>query len=205
MAGKIEKESKYIIGILLTIFFLILAFAGVRMFLASDLYANLSSATGGGGETHSLSLWPWIDTPMQVILGENAVNSVEAFIIAIAVFIIVFIALWDIIGAFSSFKENTAMLIAFGLALIAGVTRVIEAIVNWFGITAALGAFGIGVIIIWGVIVAVVMNIIVGWAGIKAVHQAKSDQDAINTAASKMRKGFGLLKSGSDIVDTSTK
>ena len=118
---------------------------------------------------------------------------------------ILLVALADIINAFSSFSEPVSWVIALGLAIIGSVTRVVENIVAWFGVTASIGAIGIGLIVIWAIVIAVVMNFVVGWSGLKAVHRAQQDQEEVNKATSDMRKGFGLLSGASDIVEGAAK
>jgi hypothetical protein len=96
---------------------------------------------------------------------------------------------------FSSFSEGTAWAIAVGLSVIGIFTKVFDKIiVSIFGTVAVAGAIGIGLIILWAVGLAVAMNFLVGWSGIKAMKAAGIDAAKIEEATSTMRKGFGVLK-----------
>jgi hypothetical protein len=76
-------------------------------------------------------------------------------------------------------------------------------IIYIFGGAAAFGALGIAIIIVWAVIIAVIMNIMVGLSGIKAMRQAKIDQSEVNKVASNLRKGYGVFKAGAEIAEDS--
>lgn len=99
---------------------------------------------------------------MTTMLGENVIISWENLILYLAIFMILFFALSDIVSLFSSFNETTSWVIGFGLAAIAGVTRVIDYIANVFALTAGIGAIGIGIIILCSVFAAVTLNIGIG-------------------------------------------
>lgn len=188
--------NKAVIGVLLIVALIIIGGFFLKWAFSTNLFIPATTS-----ESHTLNLPSWIDSSISIVIGQNALSSTESFILAIAVFLILLVALADIINAFSSFNEATAWAIALGLAIIASVTRVVEMIITWFGITAGVGAIGIGLIIIWAIVIAVAMNFISGWSGLNEAWRERSDTEKVSKAVSKMRKGFGLLSGASDITE----
>lgn len=94
----------------------------------------------------------------------GTVITVELLILHLAIFVIIFFAMSDIIALFSTFSETTSWVIGFGLAVIAGVTNVIGYIAGIMGIAAGIGAIGILLIIIGAVASAVTLNLGIGGA-----------------------------------------
>ncbi len=148
-----------------------------------------------------ITLPSWVETPVEVVLGQSALNGAESLILALAVFLILFFAFADIINMFSTFGETTSWVIAFGLAIIAGVTKMLNAIIVWLGLTAGIGALGIGFIILSAVFTAVVVNLVLGKNLRKSMKDAKTEAE-IDKAAQTMHKGFGLFKSASKEVES---
>ena len=86
----------------------------------------------------------------------------EVLILHIAIFAILFFAFSDIINAFSSFSESTSWMIGLGLAIVAGVTKIITYIASAFALTSGIGAIGIILIVLGTIIAAVVLNLGIG-------------------------------------------
>jgi len=97
-----------------------------------------------------------------VILGSGAVVSIEALILFIAIFVIILFAMQDILNLFSTFSETTSFVIGLGLALVAGVTGLIDKVAQIFAITAGVGAIGIALIIFGAIASAVILNLGIG-------------------------------------------
>jgi hypothetical protein len=144
----------------------------------------------------------WLGNTLTVLFGAGSVQTWESLIAALAVFAILLFGLYDIIYNFSTFSQGTAWAIAGGLAIIGGVTRIISGVITLlFGGVATIGALGIGIIVVWAVIVAVAMNFAIGSAGIRAIRQANIDQQKVEEVGSKLRKGYGVFKEGAKIAD----
>jgi beta-lactamase regulating signal transducer with metallopeptidase domain len=177
---------------------------GIVGWIAYELIQHLPSALKRIGSTATQT--PIGDSGIfgpiiKVVLGAVPPVTYESLILLIAIFVIILFGLAEIIETVSTFSSTTAWVIAFGLAIIAGVTKVISYIAGIFAITSGIGAIGIAIIIIMAIVMAVIMNFLIGRAGIRNAMEAEKDQDRVNTAARKMRKGYGLLKAGSEIVD----
>lgn len=136
-----------------------------------------------------------------IILGVVPPMTYESLILFFAIFVILLFALQEILSVFSTFSSGTAWVIAFGLAIIAGVTKIIASIAGVFALTAGIGAIGVCLIIIMAIICAVIMNFIIGKAGIRVALEAKQDQKAVNKAGRNMRRGYGVLKEASEIAE----
>ena len=164
-------------------------------------WAITSIPQGAPIDGTQLSLPAALETPLSIIFGEDSLQSVESLVLFLAVFLILFVALADIINAFSTFNEISSWGIAFGVAIIGSVSRVVEAIVGWFGLTARVGAIGIGLIIMWAIVVAVAVNFLIGWSGLREMRKKGADLESISNAASRIRKGYGVLDAAADQVD----
>ena len=192
--NKLGRPMKILAGIIFSIAAIILMFSLWKIVppilpqIATDLTSTLITLPG------------WLETPVIIILGQDALNSAESLILALVVFLILFFAFADIINMFSTFNEVTAWVIAFGLAIIAGVTKMINLIIVWLGLTAGIGAFGIGFIIISAIFTAVMVNLFIGRNVREAMSKAKSEK-TMGDAAKVMKQGFGLFKSASSQVD----
>jgi len=132
----------------------------------------------------------FLDGMLTIVLGAEATISWENLILHIAIFMILFFALADIVSLFSTFNETTAWIIGFGLAIIAGVTNIIELVAGIFAITAGIGAIGIGIIIATAVFSAVILNLSIG-GPLKKWRRAR--QKEINEF--KAESGFGKVTS----------
>jgi hypothetical protein len=195
-AKKVLTGIAYVIGGLLAVALIIWAGTYAIKHLPSSL------AEIGATQTQtSITDAGFLGKAAQIILGATLPITYEQLILLLAIFIIMLFALAEILEVMSLFSSATAWVIAFGLAIIAGVTKIVAYIAGVFAITSGIGAIGIAIIIIMAIVSAVIMSFIIGKAGIKNALDAKNDQDKVNQAARKMRKGYGLLKAGSEIVD----
>jgi hypothetical protein len=200
--GKMANESmKVLKGLGYVVLSLILG--GLVIWGALFLIDHLPTALKNAGAT--VTQTPINDTGifgkvMKVVLGITAPLTYEKLILFLAIFVIILFGLADIIMVFSTFSDATAWVIAFGLAIIAGVTKGIYAVAGIFSLTSGIGALGIAIIILMTLICAVLMNFFIGKAGIRNAMDAQKDQKAISKAARNMRRGYGFLKAGSDIV-----
>jgi hypothetical protein len=138
------------------------------------------------------------------LLGADIFQSYNTFVVFLCVFLIMLFAMADILTVFSTFSEGTAWAISIALGIIGVMTGTVNKMIIYiFGGAAAFGALGIAIIIVWAVIIAVIMNIMVGLSGIKAMRQAKIDQSEVNKVASNLRKGYGVFKAGAEIAEDS--
>lgn len=91
-------------------------------------------------------------------------TTIEILVILLAIFLIMFVAISDILQMFSTFSTPIAWIIGFALALIASFSGIVNQIAVIFGLTAGLGAIGIGIIILGSLFSAVTLNLGVGGA-----------------------------------------
>ena len=138
-------------------------------------------------------LTSWVAVLAEVVFGATVAASVESLVVGLAIFFILAFALQDLVGMFSTFNETTSWVIGFGLAIIASVTKIVEALVIWFGFTAGIGAIGIGLIIISAIVVGVLVNVGFGADAVRAIRSAKTTKEMGETA-SKIKGRFGALK-----------
>ncbi len=101
------------------------------------------------------------------------------------IFAILFFALSDIVSLFSTFSEVTSWVIGFGLALIAGVTKIVGSIAGIFAIVGLMGAIGISIIIIAAIGAAVILNLSIGGPLKRWQERRQSEIESFKTA-----KGF---------------
>lgn len=178
---------KVVLGIVAIVVIMLIIWGAV------ELANNLPEAIKDIGATATdtpINAPAFLDTIITVILGEKANVSWELLILYLAIFAILFFALSDIVSLFSQFTEATSWVIGFGLALIAGVTKIVESIAGVFAITAGIGAVGISIIIIAAVVAAVVLNLGIG-GPLKRWQQARqSEIDKFKAA-----RGFGKVSS----------
>jgi len=125
---------------------------------------------------------------LDFLFGLQKMNSEngQAFLIFMAIFIMIFFAASDIFAMFSTFSSLTSWVLGFGLAIIASATGWISTFSMWaFGAAAAFGAGAIVAIIILTFVAAFAVHLGIGgfaaWAyrrqaGIKA---AKGGADVV--------------------------
>lgn len=165
--------------------------------------ASLVPKVGVSTTSTPIQVTSWIGTLIETVLGISAASlTLESLVLYLAIFMIIFFAISDILEMFSTFSTTTAWIIGFALALIAGVSKVYLSIAGFLGVAAGIGAFGIVIIIIGSVVAAVTMNVGVGstlrkWRmerqaeieGMKAYKGGRKVSDAI-TALKEVEKGL---------------
>ena len=191
MADTIKKifptGFKVLLAFLSLVAIALIIWGGVE--LVNHLPEGLKSIGSTATET-PIDAPEFVEAPLKVILGEKATMSWENLILYLAIFMILFFAISDIVALFSTFQETTSWVIGGGLAVIAGVTNVVEYIAGIFAVTAGVGAVGIAIIIGTAIFAAVVLNF-----GIRGPLQKwqKSRQREID--AFKAEKGFDKVTS----------
>jgi len=183
---------------------------GIVIFGLGIMAANLpalKNVVGGEGTAPALGTLtifpPWgagltiserIIGTLGLIIGVGADGGQEVdmsvFIVGLAIFLIILVALSDIIAMFSTFKPWIAWTIGLGLAVVSGVTGIIYALTAIFGLTSGIGAIGIAIIIISAVAAAVVINL-----GFGDAAQQWALKRQIGISAAKASKGFAKVKS----------
>lgn len=147
----------------------------------------------------------WVQDVASVVLGTTPPLTVEKLILFLAIFFIMFFALGEILSIFTIFSGTTSWVIAFGLAIIAGVTKIISVVSFFMAGAAGIGAFGILVIIGTAIVSAVLLHLGIGGAVRKwrLMRQAeittfKSGKGAIKTSAAikSLKKIEGALEEG---------
>jgi hypothetical protein len=108
--------------------------------------------------------------------------------VLVVIFFMLFFAFSDIIYSFTTFRKTTAYILGFGLALIAALTKGVLWLSRFFfGITAALGALAVAVIIVIAFVIAVLMHWgILGWV------RGKIRGKEVTEYAEKVKRGMKL-------------
>lgn len=97
------------------------------------------------------------------IIGIGDTNvKLGAFVIYLAVFLIIFVSFSDILVGFSSFNTAISWIIGFCIAEIAAFSGGVSVLARLFGATGTIGAIGVAIIILASIFAAVVLNIGVG-------------------------------------------
>jgi len=178
---------KVLMGILALVAIALIIWGGV--WLANNVPSTIKSVGATATQT-PISGPSWIMTTMKTLLGNGVTVSWENLILYLAIFMILFFAFADIVALFSTFNETTSWVIGFGLAIIAGVTKMISYIAGIFAITAGIGAIGIAIIICTAVFAAVVLNL-----GIRGPLQRWQNARQIEINKFKAETGFGQVSS----------
>ena len=199
--GKNSSSNVSVLRVIIGVVLGLVALAAGFFLIKFSIYfvTNVLPKVGESATQTALNMPDWLDSTVGLVLGQAATGTVESLVLSLAVFFILLFALGDIINQFSSFNEGISWIIAIGLALIAGVTKMVSIIVGWFGITAGIGAFGIGVIVIGAILTAVALNLILQWSGVKNAFEERADAEEVGEAAATMKKGFGKLKGASEM------
>ena len=147
--------------VLIAIIALIVLFGGVYAIvkLVIPIIPDNITAIGSTATQTAINAPDAVEKVVGVTLGEKASTNWETLILYLVIFMILFFAFSDIVSLFSTFNDVTSWVIGFGLAVIAGVTNVIQFIAGVFSITAGIGAVGIALIIISGVFAVVILNL----------------------------------------------
>ena len=145
--------------VFLAVLFLIgtIALLWLTVWLANS---NFIPKIGTDVTTHAVELPAFLGSVFGILLGvgETTTLTWEVLILHLAVFFILAFAFFEIVNLFSSFSESTSWAIAIGLAIIAGVTKIVAWIAAIFGLTAGVGAIGVALIIIAAIFSAVLLN-----------------------------------------------
>src|SRR3989344_8122397 len=157
--GAGDSAKKVLFGIFSIIIAILIIWGGVT-------FAKWVPSVGESVTSTPIAAPSWVNDVLRIGLGIGGENDItwENVILHLAIFMILFFALSDIVSMFSSFSETTSWIIGLGLALIAGVTRVITAIAGMMGLTAGIGALGIMIIVVASIAAAVALNLGLGGA-----------------------------------------
>jgi len=176
---------KVLLGVLAIVVVSLIIWGGVE--LVNHLPSTLKSI-GSSASATSINAPAFIESIATIGLGNEAMTSWENLVLYLAIFMILFFAMSDIILLFSTFTDTTAWVIGFSLAVIAGVTKMISWIAGVFAITAGIGAVGISIIIVTAVFAAVVLNL-----GIRGPLQGWQKARQMEIDSFKAKKGFGQV------------
>lgn len=106
----------------------------------------------------------------------------------------------DILFLFSTFEKNTAHLIGWLLASLASILGVVKGIAVWLGLTAGLGAVGIGIVLVNAVLIFVLMNIFIGNRAVSSMKNARDLSEIGNKANSTMKTFAGARATAEAII-----
>ena len=177
------------VKILLGLLFIVIA---ITIFFWAVKLAQIVPKVGETATQTPIAMPGWIAKTVNAIIGPFDAGSItlEGLILRLAIFVIIFFGLGELVALFTTFSDATSYLISFGLALIAGVTKIINFVVGLFGIVAGVGALGIALIIIGGLISAVTLNLgIGGW-----LRRWRMERQ-VEIEAMKSEKGTGRVTS----------
>jgi len=133
----------------------------------------------------------------QIILGMPLdATTLESLILFLAIFVILWVAISDILSTFSTFKATISWIIGFALAVVAGMTHTIAGIAQIMGLTAGIGAIGTALIVLGTFISAVTLNLGIGsyvrrW---RMERQAEIEAFKTETGTAKVSEAIKGLK-----------
>lgn len=159
--------------------------------------AKLVPPIGEIATSTPISAPAWLNSIIRtVLIGDVAPLTLESIVLFLAIFVIIFFAISDILEAFSTFSPAVAWSIGFGIALIAGVTKVVATVGGLFGLAAGIGAFGILLIILGALGAAVTLNLGIGgpvrkW---RLMRQAEIEGMKAEKGAGRVKSAIGALK-----------
>ena len=182
-----EGTKKILLGFLFLII-AILIIIGV-IFAVKNLPDKIR-AIGATATNTPIQLPSPLAKAFNIVLGIVSPITVEQLVLFLAIFVIIFFGLGELVSMFSTFSEATSFIIAFGLAIIAGVTKVISVIASYAALTAGIGAIGILLIIVGAIAAAITLNLGVGGA----VRRWRMRRQ-VEIEAMKSEKGTGRVTS----------
>lgn len=147
-------------------------------------------------------LGPILENSTNFLFASDSSLTWQLLFIMLLIFTILAFSFVDIFTAFTSFQKGTARVIGISLALLASVTGVVKGIAIWFGLTAGLGAVGIGIVLINSIVVFVAINLFMGKSALIAMHEKKAMGDiaaeasATKTAYAAARKTVKAINEG---------
>lgn len=133
------------------------------------------------------------ENTLNFLFGVETIPNWQFLLVMVLVFLILGIAFQDIFQSFTSFSAGRAMLIAWLLAVLASVLGVVRGIAVWLGLTAGLGAVGIGIVLVNSVIVFVAVNLFIGKNALIKMKEAKTLEE-IEEAASKTKLAYASAR-----------
>jgi len=178
---------KILLALLALVAIVLIIYGG--MWLVNNVPEGLKSI-GSTASTTPINAPAPVESALKVVLGGESTVSWENLILHLAIFMILFFAISDIVMLFSTFTETTSWVIGGGLAVIAGVTKMVEYLVGLFAVTAGIGAVGIVIIVATAVFAAVVLNL-----GIRGPLQRWQKARQREIDAFKAEKGFDKVSS----------
>jgi len=143
-----------------------------------------------------------LENTLNFVFGVDTIDTWQIMIIMLLVFAILVVSFIDIFTAFTSFQKSTAIVIGISLALLASVTGVVKGVAIWFGLTAGLGAVGIGIVLINSIVVFVAINLFMGKSALiamkekKALDEIAAEASATKTAYAAARKTVKAINEG---------
>ena len=160
------RSPKSPLGIIYAIMWLVLAIAILVIFIWAAIKVPIVEVNPVLNPIPD-NAWKIMKYP-GFILGVSALPSpptYENFIMYLLVFIILFVAISDLLTAFSTFSTGVNWIIGFAFASLIGVVGASGAAIRYLAGTARIGALGIGLIILGSILAAVTLNIgLGGWA-----------------------------------------
>ena len=198
--GGTSSAKKILFGFGSIVLAILLIWAGVK-FASWDKLPKI----GDVATQTPISAPSWVATALGVGLGiEQTGITWENIIIHLAIFMIIFFAMSEIVAGFSSFSETVSWVIGLGMALIAGATKIIYLLASVMGITAGIGAVGIMIIILAAIGAAVILNLGIGgsmrtWRMKRQVDIKKHKvAQGFETAAAGVRGAKTLAEAGAE-------
>jgi hypothetical protein len=161
---------------------------------ALDIPVSIPSWLGGSTTQGILN---WIFSP-----GESL--SWQMLLISVIIFVMLAVAFTDILVSFSTFRGNTANYLGIGLAFLALFTGVVRGLLVWFGLTAGIGAVGIGIVFIGAILVFVATNLLIGKRAIHAMRTAR-DLDNLAIEAQNTKLAFAGARMDVDAINEARK
>jgi len=138
----------------------------------------------------------WYTQVPAFMLGIRGTVDISALIISLMIFLIMFVAISDILQMFSTFSEGVSWIIGFAIAGIAGVGGAVTVVSQIFGVAAGISAAGIALIIFGSLAAAVTLNLGIGgrmrqW---RSERQAEVEGMKSEKGASKVANAIKGLK-----------
>ncbi|MBI5148462.1 hypothetical protein HZA33_02165 [Candidatus Pacearchaeota archaeon] len=178
---------------LILIFLFLLVSQTTLIFAATTLFPTDYSKALFGGEGI-------LGNITKYVFGYEGGNIREGIVI-MAVWLIIFVAVSDMVSLFATFSSTVSWLIGFGLAVIAANTGFISGLALWaFGAAAALGAIATLVVIVSALLVAVIVHLGLGrfkpWLERRGVVAATAKGAAEAFAGIRVARGVAKAAEG---------
>jgi len=187
-----RRKNPFVVGLLSLAAIIV---AGLLIWGAVHLAKQLPKI-GAATTAHKFSANSFVVKLSAIVLGIDVNGlTIESLILHLAIFLIIFIAVSDIIEGLSTFSQGVAWTIGFAIALVAGVTKIIAYLAGLFGIVAGIGALGVALIAVSTIVAAVILNFGVGgplrkW---RQARQKEIDEFKAETGRSAIIEGVRTL------------